>query len=429
MKNLAIIAMSLLLVHCEPVVPQNSTINKQLILDNHEYEDIIGNVEVIPVQSGQVNVLENPVIALNKNDYLTLNFDLLSDQFENLSARLIHCNKDWNKSRLRDMEFLNQINNFRITEFDYSVNTVQPYINYRFNVPKPFLSGNYILAVFRRANPDDILFTRKFMMVNPVSNIDQLVRMSTTIIKRDENHQIDFSVNYGDLFVNAPAQDLSIAILQNHNWITAIRNLRPTLIRANEGYMEFKNLDLSQNFPAWNDFRFADLRTLNVTGRNVAKINTSDFRIDVILGLDTDRSGKRYTQNFQDINGDYIIQNNDAGESALNTDYATVQFNLKAEQVDGNVYVTGRFNNWRLNDQNRMKYDTKRGIYFTRLLLKQGYYEYVYYLDAPDKEPYYFEGSHFLAENEYEILVYYRKPGNINDELVGYKKFRSRDPN
>ena len=97
--------------------------------------------------------------------------DRLTDQFENLSAKIYHCNKDWNKSRLRDMEFLSQINNYRITNFDYSVNTVQPYINYRFEIPKPFLSGNYVIAVFRRANPNDVIFTRRFLVVDSKTSI------------------------------------------------------------------------------------------------------------------------------------------------------------------------------------------------------------------------------------------------------------------
>lgn len=430
MKNLAIIAIALLLVQCEPLVPQQSTVTKKIIFDNYDYEDIVGTTKIIPRERGQIKELESPIVGLNTPDQLTLSFDILTDQFENLSARIIHCNKDWNKSVLRDMEFLSQINNYRITEFDYSQNTVQPYINYRFTIPKPTLSGNYIIAIFRRANPDDIILTRRFLVADSQVSIGHTVRVSTTIDKRNENHQIEYSINYSNLLVNAPTKDISTTLLQNHNWNTAIRDVPPTLIKANEGISEFIHLDLKTNFPGWNEFRFADLRTFNVPGRNVGKITKTDTRINAPLKLSGTRGGLTYTLNFQDINGNFLIQNNDPGEGQLNADYANVHFSLKSSPIRGEVYVWGQFNNWQLTDLNRMRYTNDNGVgrYETTMLLKQGFYEYMYFVKSPDLPPYYFEGSHFQAENQYEILVYYRKPGNVYDELVGYKRFRSLEP-
>ncbi len=427
MKNLAIITIALLLVQCEPLVPQQSTVSKKIIYDNYDYEDIVGITKITPTRNGRIQELESPVVGLNTPDQLVLSFDILTDQFENLSVRIIHCNKDWNKSVLRDMEFLSQINNYRITDFDYSQNTVQPYINYRFTVPKPSLSGNYILAVFRRANPDDIILTRRFLVVDSQVSIGHTVRVSTTIGKRDLNHQIEYSVNYSNLLVNMPTKEISTTLLQNHNWNTAIRNVPPTLIKANEGVSDFIHLDLKTNFSGWNEFRFADLRTFNVPGRNVGRISKTDTRIIAPLKLSGSRGDITYTLNFQDINGNFLIQNNDPGENLLNADYANVQFNLKSQPINGEVYVWGQFNNWQLNDFNRMRY-TSDGGYQANILLKQGYYEYMYYVKSPNLPSYYFEGSHFQAENQYEILVYYRKPGNVFDELVGYKRFPSLEP-
>lgn len=427
MKNLAIITIALLLVHCEPLVPQQSTVSKKIFFDNYDYEEIVGTVKILPVENGAIKELENPIVRLGESDQLLLSFDLLTDQFENLSAKIYHCDKEWKKSVLRDMEFLGQINNYRITDFDYSINTVQPYINYRMSITKPIISGNYVLAVFRRANPEDILFTRKFMVVASKVSIDHLVRVSTTIKERNNNHQIEYSINYGNLLVNAPTKDISTVLLQNHNWNTAIGVTQPTLIRANEGFIEYRYLDLKTNFSGWNEFRFADLRTFNVSGRNVGRITNTGSQITAPLKLDGSRGSLNYTQNFQDINGNYIIQDNDPGESLLNADYANVRFSLKSDKVNGDVYVWGRFNDWQLTDENRMHFTNENGInrYETSIPLKQGYYEYLYYVKSDELPPFYFEGSHFQAEDEYEILVYYRKPGNVNDELVGYKRFRS----
>ncbi|MBC6399521.1 MAG: DUF5103 domain-containing protein [Ekhidna sp.] len=428
MKKILIIAVFLpiiLSVNCEPVVPQKNVIQKQMIFDNYDYEDIVGNVILGPLIDQRVSTLDNPVINLNENGLLGLNFDLLTDQFETLSFKIIHCNKDWNRSQLRDMEFLNEINNFRITDFNYSVNTIQPYINYQLSLPKPLISGNYILAVFRRTNSDDLLLTRRFMVYETIASIDHVVRVSTTINRREENQQVEFSIDYGNLLVNVPSKDISPVILQNHNWYTAIRTIPPTLILANEGVIEYRHLDLTTNISGWNEFRFMDLRTLSVAGRNISKIMASTTSIQAILGLDKSRASLPYTLNFQDINGRYILQNNDPGESLLNADYAKVQFNLKSDRIEGNVYVIGRFNNWRMDDETLLKYNPSNQSYSTHILLKQGYYDYLYAVEDSSKPSYQLEGSHFETENEYEIMVYYRKQGTIHDEIIGYKRFGS----
>jgi hypothetical protein len=429
MKNLFILTIIFLFTQCEPIPSQSIGQEKQMVYDNYNYEDLVGAVQIIPFKGQEASILENPIIGINDNQSLNLTFDLITENFEYLGVKIYHCNRNWQKSMLRDMEFIDDINTFRITDFDFSLNTNTPYINYRFEIPKPSISGNYIVSVFRRGNPKDILFNRKFMVVHNKSSIEQLVRVSTTVSKRDENQQIDFKVNYGNIQVNNPTQDITIVLLQNHRWQDARMNLTPSLIRPNDNYMEYRLLNLENNFPGWNEFRFFDIRTLNVTGRNVQNISTpTNGTTNVLLGVDSQR-GIVYTQNLRDINGNFIIQNTDPGDVPLNADYANVTFILKSDEYNGRVYVGGRFNNWNLTDENVMKYNSSNGTYQTTIFLKQGYYDYHYVVDAIDTAPYELERSHFQTENDYEIFIYYRKPGNINDELIGYKKFNSRANN
>ena len=42
------------------------------------------------------------------------------------------------------------------------------------------------------------------------------------------------------------------------------------------------------------------------------------------------------------------------------------------------VYIYGQLSNWKLDDSFLMKYDSISKVYFNRLLLKQGYYNYIY---------------------------------------------------
>ena len=69
-----------------------------------------------------------------------------------------------------------------------------------------------------------------------------------------------------------------------------------------------------------------------------------------------------------------------------------------------------------------MKYNSDLGGYTANLLLKEGYYEYLYI--TPDDE-YQLEGNHFETENTYDIIVYYRPPSKIYDVIVGYSRFKS----
>ncbi len=79
-------------------------------------------------------------------------------------------------------------------------------------------------------------------------------------------------------------------------------------------------------------------------------------------------------------------------------------------------------NYWNLDDENLMRYDSTQQGYTARMLLKQGWYDYEYVLKAPNAPTYFFEGSRFETENEYEILVYYKPFQPRADMLIGYAR-------
>jgi Fic family protein len=60
----------------------------------------------------------------------------------------------------------------------------------------------------------------------------------------------------------------------------------------------------------------------------------------------------------------------------------------------------------------------------TLLLMKQGYYEYSYYVEGEEVNP--IDGSYDNTENTYDILVYYKSPQLRYDRIIGYTQFNSR---
>jgi len=67
-----------------------------------------------------------------------------------------------------------------------------------------------------------------------------------------------------------------------------------------------------------------------------------------------------------------------------------------------------------------MQYDSAQGLYTSKILLKQGWYDYQYLVKSPQVPATYFEGSHFETENFYEIFVYNRPFQPRADLLIGY---------
>jgi len=63
-----------------------------------------------------------------------------------------------------------------------------------------------------------------------------------------------------------------------------------------------------------------------------------------------------------------------------------------------------------------------RKLYTITLTLKQGWYDYTYWVDDP-LDPFQMDRTFFNTENLYEVFVYFRPMGGRGDELVSYFKF------
>jgi hypothetical protein len=82
--------------------------------------------------------------------------------------------------------------------------------------------------------------------------------------------------------------------------------------------------------------------------------------------------------------------------------------------------VIGRFSDWQLYDTNLMRYDTDNGFYVADILLKQGYYDYLYALvdEEGNIDLTALEGNWYETDNNYYVLVYLREFGGIYDRLI-----------
>lgn len=122
---------------------------------------------------------------------------------------------------------------------------------------------------------------------------------------------------------------------------------------------------------------------------------------------------------YPDLNGNYVIENLDYREASISGDYVFVTFTLATSQtVNGDVHLIGALNNWDHSAESKMSY--QKGTYEKTLFLKQGWYDYQYWVDGDKQNGFQLEGSHFETENLYEVLIYYRPFRPNADLLVGY---------
>jgi len=392
---------------------------QQLQYNDLIYESQIKTVRFFDTQSGSENS-SSPAVSRLSDQYLVIEFDELNERKSDFYAKILPCNFDWSASNLRDLEFLNDYNEFPINDLSFSLNTKVPYVHYRFPVPTVKVPGNYLLIIYRDGNKDNLVLSRRIMVYDLKAMLILDNQMKGIGNLDTEKQILNFSINYSRLQIVNPSVNLHMVMRQNERWGSAKFNLEPSSTNDYEKLMLFKNFDSDDAFYGGSEFRFVDLTSINSPGQNVKSVDRRADPVKITVALDVARSYEAYSLN-PDINGNFTIKNNDYNQQAwISSDYMMVEFNLKSELLADEVFLIGAFNGWGLNEENQMHYDNNSGFYSTEILLKQGFYNYQYYVKTPNEGGNFIEGNHFQTENKYEIMVYYSSFQPYSDLLVGY---------
>ncbi len=404
------------------IIPIKGSDHAELVYEDKVYNPNIKTVNLY-VNKGFIGAqIEPAILNIHEPLQLILEFDELYEDARYFQAKILHCDWNWTPSQLKPIEYLDVYNEFEIADYKYSVNTKIPYTQYTFLVPRVLLPGNYLLVVYSRNDPEDLILSKRFAVYDPLVKISPSIVRSTGILERRTHQQINFDLSYAGIDVFNPQFDIKVIIRQNQTWFNAIYNLKPTIIREMEQFLEYRHFNMENNFYGGNEYRFFDLNSVKAPGRNIDRVMIRDDRIDAFLFQDKNR-GTEFYGIWQDYNGGYFISNIDGVDPGIESEYVNIHFFLRSEEIiNSDVYVFGKLSQYNLLPECKMKYENELGGYRADLLLKQGWYDFIYY--TPQKA-FLVEGSHFETRNDYEILVYYRPQGKISDYLVGYINFSS----
>ena len=359
-----------------------------------------------------------PIVKLGEK--LILSFDDISSERRIYSYKIEHCDYNWKISNLASTEYMTGYASDRFRDFQNSFNTLQFYTHYELEIPNQNnrikLTGNYLISVFD--DYGNLLFTRRFIYYQPRVNVAVSAHRSTNAATINERHSIQFVINHQNLRLNDPNNEIKVDILQNNDWNSTIKGIKPKFIRGTQ--LLYNYVD-EISYWAGNEFLYFDTKEIRNATNNIFKTRLEDI-FNTYLYTNEARGNRPYFF-FEDINGNFVLRTLDAQDVSLEADYSRVHFSLDYPDNtdDEDIYIYGSFNDWQINEDNRLKYNPETGYYEAQLLFKQGFYNYTYVSVGDDGliNTHKVEGSFYQTENDYTVIVYYRKFGDRYDQVIG----------
>ncbi len=382
------------------------------------------NIKAIVLEPVRPNIYA-PIIKLGES--LKLSFDDINAEQRIYSYKIEHCDYNWNISNILSTQYMTGYSQDRIRDYENSFNTLQPYTHYTLKIPNENnrikISGNYLISILDEYN--NVIFSRRFIIYQPKVNVGVTAHRSRDISFINEKHNVEFVINHPNLLLNNPNEEIKVAVYQNGDWNSVIKNIRPKYMRGSQ--LLYNYVD-EISYWAGNEFLYFDTKEIRNATNNIAKTRLNNI-FNTFLFIDESRGNKPYSF-YPDVNGNFVLRTIDAEDTSLEGDYSFVHFLYRYDQIFNGegIYIYGAFNDWKLTEENKMIYNEQTNLYEARLMLKQGFYNYTYVsVDRNGQlNKHSLEGSMYQTENEYSVLVYYRTYGELYDQVIGFGTTNSK---
>ena len=378
------------------------------------------------------NQLNDPIIPLDDMmGRLTLSFDIIEGEGEVLNYTFIHCSHDWRPTDIQRMQYASGYESDRLDDFAFSRNTLIEYVNYQLKFPNedmmPLVSGNYLLIVYGD-DMNDLYFTRRFMVVDEKAHVGATVpRYPDDLTFTDTHQQLNVKVNVSNYLTGNTQQYSYLTIRQNGRWDNAAEGLKPTYVYPD--YISFEHHPQTV-FEATNQYQRFNTSNFYFQSENLAHIRQTDEYFEIDIATCESRARKAYTS-YEDIHGEKFVYVEDENlDNATEADYCRVNFFYKSEAplTHEDLYIMGALNDWCFNESNKMTYDYKLRGYTCSMVLKQGYYNFMF--ATLDRQTHEIKtdltaGNHWETNNVYKLYFYFYNALKGYDELIGYSVVNS----
>lgn len=376
-----------------------------------------------------------PVLKLNSNEKLEVSFDDLTHEYQRYTYKIEHCDVEGNPTtELFESNYVRTTDDqVVITNYEPSENTTVQYTHYAFSIPntnmRPLISGNYRLTVSTENEEDEevVVLQTYFAVVDTKVGIYPSATTNTEVDWNDTHQQIELKVDCSNLVVRDAQSEIKTLVMQNRRFDNMAKDVPFTAQNGNVLLWEHSR---GLIFDAGNEYRKMEILSTRYPGMHGESVRWFDPYYHYTLQTDYPRRNYLYDE---DRNGQSVVRYEGAGDADTQADYVMTHFVLDSPQLpEGKeVYVSGQWTSLGVAPQYKMHYNHADACYEANILMKCGYYNYLY-LCASKSNPQVgstmpIEGNYFQTENEYDILVYYRPTGSRYWQLVGcvtpkYKK-------
>lgn len=373
-----------------------------------------------------------PIVVLNSDKKIELEFDDMDGDFKNYYFTLVLCDYQWKPSDLNPFDYLKGFIQNRITTYRYASIAYKQYTHYQAFLPDqnsmPTKSGNYLLKVYVDGDTSKLAFTKQFVVVDMKAAIGASVVQSLNSQLFYTHQRVKFSANIKSVNTFSAPQQIKAVILQNNRWDIAQRDIAPTFSRGNELEYNSENIGV---FPGGKEWRWLDLRSFRLQSDRIDSGVYDNKKSEFYLKPDIDRSAQRYVY-YPDYNGAYNIITYESVNPFWQGDYGIFHFSFIPSDVNlyknKDVYLMGGLTNFEISPKWKLNYNPANGRFEISTLLKQGYYNYTYAVfDKGRKDKMEdVEGNYWETENSYTILLYYKSFSDRVDQLIGVATINSR---
>ena len=371
-----------------------------------------------------------PVVCFDEGERIDIRFDCLNYGSRRYRYAIKHFNADWTESNLPITNYLVGFNGQLIENYTTSRNTLVPYTHYHLTLPNRDVrvthTGNYEVRIYDEgASAEKPVAIARFTYYRNQVGISAEVTTNTSIDFNKAHQQVSLRVNYGTRAVSNP-HELQIVVRQNNRPDNQVFLTSPTFITPSG--VEYRN-HRQLIFAAGNEFRRIEMTSYRVPGMGVRSIEAIDDYYHATLYAGQPRHNYIYDE---DQNGAFLIRAIDmlssASDAHTESEYLFTHFTFVPSEgqrlPEGKtLYIIGNLTHNQRIPAHQMHYNAEVGVYEASLLLKQGYYNYQYFVDgASPADPIQPEGNFYETRNEYQILIYHRPFGNRADECIGFRE-------